>query len=154
MEAALLFDDKKYPPLLPRKLRVTRAKSLKKNSANSTFRRKPLRAPATVAANSGYRPKASAEVKTLQGRASKLLGHAAAAKVAAQNQDISTHSNSVGSAKRPPESFVFEGHRASNKEPPKPLATKGSGNRHGKPRTRSSKRGAAFKAAGRRNHGV
>lgn len=40
VEAALLLNDKKFPPLLPRKLRVTRAKKLREKPANPS-REKP-----------------------------------------------------------------------------------------------------------------
>ena len=43
-----------------------------------------------------------------------------------------------------PESFVFEGYRAKGGQKP----ALGKGKKGGKPKTRSSKRGAAFKASG------
>lgn len=65
VEAALLLGGKKFPPLLPRKLRVTRARKMgKKRDSN------PRKAPATDSAHS-----------TLRGRVKKLLGRAGAAKL-------------------------------------------------------------------------
>ncbi|EEA22206.1 Nucleolar protein 12 [Talaromyces marneffei ATCC 18224] len=69
VEAALLLDGKKFPPLLPRKLRVTRARKMSKKRDSN-----PRRVPATDSAHS-----------TLRGRVKKLLGRAGAAKI--QNGD-------------------------------------------------------------------
>jgi nucleolar protein 12 len=65
VEAALLLDGKKFPPLLPRKLRVTRARKMSKKRDST-----PRRAPTTDSAHS-----------TLRGRVKKLLGRAGAAKI-------------------------------------------------------------------------
>ncbi|GAM38735.1 hypothetical protein TCE0_033f09707 [Talaromyces pinophilus] len=65
VEAALLLDGKKFPPLLPRKLRVTRARKMSKKRDSA-----PRKAPATDSAHS-----------TLRGRVKKLLGRAGAAKM-------------------------------------------------------------------------
>jgi nucleolar protein 12 len=66
VEAALLLNGKKFPPLLPRKLRVTRArKASKKREPNP-----PRGAPTADSARN-----------TLRGRAKKLLGRAGASKV-------------------------------------------------------------------------
>ncbi|OKL56784.1 Nucleolar protein 12 [Talaromyces atroroseus] len=66
VEAALLLDGKKFPPLLPRKLRVTRARKASKKRETG----QPRGAPTTDSARN-----------TLRGRAKKLLGRAGAAKV-------------------------------------------------------------------------
>ncbi|KAI9728267.1 MAG: Nucleolar protein 12 [Cirrosporium novae-zelandiae] len=163
VETALLYNDQKYPPLLPRKLRVTRAKSLQKTA---TFRI-PKPSPSQhhhPKKTQIYNPKPTPEGQTLAGRASKLLGVAGARHL----HDISTPSKSATGANSapvrtrnsnantntdkitPPESFVFEGHRASSKQgkPNMKMKGKAGGRRVGKPKTRSSRRGAAFKAAG------
>ncbi|KAH8701086.1 putative RNA binding protein [Talaromyces proteolyticus] len=72
LEAALLLDGKKFPPLLPRKLRVVRAKKVTKK--HDVDRRSRAR-------GDGARD-------TLGGRANKLFGRAGAAKV--RNSDGST----------------------------------------------------------------
>ncbi|CRG92166.1 Nucleolar protein 12 [Talaromyces islandicus] len=65
VEAALLLDGQKFPPLLPRKLRVVRAKKV--NKKRDSERR------------SGGRAEGARD--TLGGRSSKLLGRAGAAKL-------------------------------------------------------------------------
>lgn len=65
VEAALLLDGKKFPPLLPRKLRVVRAKKV--NKKRDSERR------------NGGRVEGSRD--TLSGRSSKLFGRAGAAKL-------------------------------------------------------------------------
>ena len=126
VEAALLFNDKKFPPLLPRKIRVMRAKAIKRNSAS-----RPSSRYQTL--NRG--------VKSIQGRARKVLGHGGAEnlKKAGPNQ---IQSLSI----KPPEAFVFEGQRASSKQGNNGLKLGSSGKRKDKARSRSSKRAAAWKA--------
>ncbi|KAK7531066.1 hypothetical protein IWX49DRAFT_331129 [Phyllosticta citricarpa] len=166
VEAALLFNDKKFPPMLPRKLRVTRAKPFKRtkqqqNASTSTR-------PAVGGGSSRiYNPKLSAEQKSLQGRAAKLLGKAGAAKI--KKPDFAgTGANAVerkgdNGAKetsgpggfKAPEAFVFEGYRASSKQGKSGLKLGGGGGKKGgsgkkgvKPASRSSKRAAAWKKGG------
>ncbi|KAE8367976.1 hypothetical protein BDV27DRAFT_57734 [Aspergillus caelatus] len=122
VEEALLLDGKQYPPMLPRKLRVMRAKKQpKKREAGGSTQGKSLR---------------EAD-KTLQGRAGKLFGRAGAAKVRADaTKSISNNS------------LVFEGHRATDDGSSRiRVKTKSRGSK-GKPKNRSSKRAAAYKAAG------
>ncbi|KZF23811.1 hypothetical protein L228DRAFT_246658 [Xylona heveae TC161] len=138
VEAALLFNDKKFPPLLPRKLRVVRAKAMKKKATAKN-------SSAKVNSKAIYNPKLTPEQKSLQGRAGKLLGRAGAAKM--KNGD-SGNAKQRPVVPRPPESFVFEGYRASNKSGKQGLKLGGSGKKKGKPRTRSSRRGTAWKASG------
>ena len=134
VEAALLFNDKKFPPMLPRKLRVVRAKAIKRSSAKNS---KPS-ASFGPRQNSVYQPKVSSEQQSLQGRAGKLFGKAGAANL---NHGAGRPRSSI----KPPEAFVFEGHRASSGQKPRLKTKKG---KSGKPQTRSSRRGAAWKAAG------
>ncbi|GAB1198193.1 hypothetical protein BDV32DRAFT_140326 [Aspergillus pseudonomiae] len=122
VEEALLLDGKHFPPMLPRKLRVMRAKKQpKKREAGGSTQSKSLR---------------EAD-KTLQGRAGKLFGRAGAAKVRADAaKSISKNS------------LVFEGHRATDDGSSRiRVKTKSRGSK-GKPKNRSSKRAAAYKAAG------
>ena len=132
VEKALLFNDKKFPPMLPRKLRVVRAKSLKKKPEE-----KQHRAYKNSGAESAtYNRRIPSAVQSLSGRANKLLGRAGAAQLKAN-----TDSGDRNGVARKPESFVFEGHRASQSASKK----KGSKKVLGKPQNRSSKRGADFK---------
>lgn len=121
VESALLYNDKKFPPLLPRKLRVTRAKKPKKALSGATLLGKGTerlyRKPGAT--------KKSRETKTTSPVNGQKSGP-----------------GNVGLG------FVFEGHRAT-----KPAAQVGKNGqkkrKHAvKPTTRSSRRGAAFKAAG------
>ena len=136
--------------MLPRKLRVTRAKNIRKTTSHSEsnrVRKKSFNGKRDLQ----YRPKPASEVQSVAGRASKLFGRAGAA----QLQKADHQRSQAGSMKRkldrvpkPPESIVFEGYRASSKQRKDTLKVGGSGKKHGKPQTRSSRRGAAFKATG------
>ncbi|ODM19838.1 Nucleolar protein 12 [Aspergillus cristatus] len=84
VEEALLLEGKKFPPLLPRKLRVSRAKKVVK-------KREP---PSNE--------KLAESRKTLQGRAGKLLGKAGEAQMRAKDKGSIAQN-----------SLVFEGHRAT-----------------------------------------
>jgi len=147
VEAALLFNDKKFPPLLPRKLRVTRAKSMRKTSSYSTNGKPSVRASSKNGPSHIYNPKITPEAKSLQGRAGKLLGQAGAAQLTSKRRHSWEGSKNTGGVTKTPESIVFEGYRASRKQGKGGLKMKGSGKKQGKPGTRSSKRGAAFKAS-------
>ncbi|KAK5806864.1 hypothetical protein VI817_001122 [Penicillium citrinum] len=120
VEAALLLNGKHYPPLLPRKLRVTRARKMVKKSEDG-------------GKDSG---KGDFAQKTLQGRANKLLGRAGAAKM-----------KEAGKGGIAGNSFVFEGHRATEGGSRMKVKTKSRGSK-GKPKGRGSKRAAAYRAAG------
>lgn len=119
VEEALVLNGKHYPPMLPRKLRVSRAKKVLKKRADGGSQKKML----------------GVADKTLQGRAGRLFGRAGAAKVKADAQK-SISQNST----------VFEGHRATEGSHIR-VKTKSRGSK-GKPNNRSSKRAAAYKAAG------
>ncbi len=82
----------------------------------------------------------------MTGRAEKLLGRAGAAQV----RGHSGHGKKPIGVPKTPEAVVFEGYRASSKQGKGTLKLGGSGKKQGKPRTRSSKRGATFKASGRK----
>lgn len=144
MEAALLYHDKKFPPLLPRKLRVTRAKRIRKNAPGPASSRMSKSTPPGVPGQV-YVPKVSSHLQSLRGRAGKLLGRAGAAQLDQCTARVpsSTRSTDVG-----PNPSVFEGHRASSRHGGSHgLKLAGSRARKEKPRTRSSKRGTAWKAA-------
>ncbi|KAF2253006.1 RNA-binding domain-containing protein [Trematosphaeria pertusa] len=122
VEAALQFNDQKFPPLLPRKLRVVRARAQKRKDKKLDHSTpKPLAAKSKGA----YNAKVTDEQKSKQGRARAMLGKSAAFKSA--------------------ESFVFEGHRASSKQGTSGL--KLGGKKKKGPNGRK-KRSAAWKASG------
>ncbi|KAL4737557.1 hypothetical protein BDV11DRAFT_191403 [Aspergillus similis] len=118
VEEAILLNDKRFPPLLPRKLRVVRAKKVAKKSVET---------PGA--------PKGSD--RTLQGRAGKLLGRSSEARLkAAAKKSISQSS------------LVFEGNRATADGSSRiRVRTKSRGSK-AKKDSRSKKRAAAYKAAG------
>lgn len=122
MESALLLDGKKFPPMLPRALRVTRAKDPRKTnmalerSSNKMYGGKP------AGKGHKYTPKFTPEEKSQAGRAGKLLGKAGAAM---------ERRKSTGKERRPhgrpdtdateglktPQQIVFEGTRAKRERP-------------------------------------
>ncbi|OJJ46272.1 hypothetical protein ASPZODRAFT_67069 [Penicilliopsis zonata CBS 506.65] len=126
VESALLLDGKKFPPMLPRKLRVTRAKKMRRDNNNNNTGSGPGPRQKVLGVGTAH--------KTLQGRATKLFGRAGAAQMKRGDAPGST-------------SFVFEGHRASEGSSRIKAKTKSRGSR-GKPKNRSSQRAAAYKAAG------
>ncbi|KAF2806987.1 uncharacterized protein BDZ99DRAFT_465735 [Mytilinidion resinicola] len=146
VEAALQFNDQRYPPLLPRKLRVVRAKAFKRNAKpNASSSTKPN-------LTGGYAPKVSAEEKSMAGRAKKLLGRAGAAQVRKGQMALSGNKKQdFPSGFKRPEQIVFEGHRASIKQGHsglklgKTMKKKGVG----KPTKHGSKRASAWKEKGK-----
>ena len=147
METALLYNEKKYPPMLPRILRVTRAKDPKKTASYSKPGKGFDKDARSAKEHRGYTPKVSSQNQSLLGRAGKLLGRAGAAQFSSAGKDRGPKKKITGIAKTP-EDIVFEGYRASSKQGKGTLKLDGSGKKQGKPRTRSSKRGTAFKASG------
>lgn len=166
VEAALLYNDKRFPPMLPRKLRVVRAKAEKRNKKVTGSGGRVVK-EASDAAATGYKRKMTGQEQSLRGRAAKLFGRAGAAQVQRtprsadgvgirqsvhkKENSTSTSTSSVAPTLKAPESFVFEGHRASSKQGKSGLkfgskgAGKGKKKKAGKPATRSAKRGAAWK---------
>jgi nucleolar protein 12 len=163
VEAALLFNEKKYPPMLPRILRVVRAKAIKKTALASQSSRPDLKKSGKPQI---YNPKLSSQVSSLQGRAGKLLGRAGAAQfkkregsgandTAMGKRGDGKKAEFTGKAiegiARTPENIVFEGFRANSNSKPSglKLGGKGSGKKgKGKPVNRGSKRAAAWKKGG------
>lgn len=125
MEKALLYHDKKIPPMLPRKLRVVRAKRQKdgfKENAQSTTKSEQCKF------------KHGSKIGTTSAHAPNPLGRAALA-----------HSKRISTGKKT-SSLVFEGHRATSR-----MDVKGKKGRV-KPKTRSSRRGADFKRRKQAEH--
>lgn len=153
VEAALLFHEKKYPPMLPRVLRVTRAKSINKTA--SAMRGRDPRTMSKPRDNGKdgnpnkeriYNPKVTAAHQSMEGRAGKLLGRAGAAQFKKREDGVRPQQIPAGITKTP-ESIVFEGYRASAKNGrPKDLKMKGGGKAKGKPKTKSARRATAWKS--------
>ncbi len=144
--------------MLPRVLRVTRAKAMKK-TANAQAREKAPR-PNLKSDNPNnttiYNPKMSAQQQSLQGRASKLLGKAGASQFGKRNDVTQKDSRAASGANsqppgiKGPEAFIFEGYRASSANgKPKDLKLGGKNVKSkGKPKTKSANRAAAWKNSG------
>ncbi|EJP66931.1 RNA recognition domain-containing protein [Beauveria bassiana ARSEF 2860] len=148
VEEALHLNDKSFPPMLPRKLRVTRAKDPRKtnqaiertkskfnsnNNKNKGSERndKPLKKGAAT-----YVPKMTPDELAAAGRAGKLFGRARAG---------ASHGTALPSGIKAPERIVFEGRRASSRDAlPKDLKKKVKTKR-ARPVTRSARRGADWK---------
>lgn len=139
MEKALLYHGKKFPPMLPRILRVTRAKSIKTPTTHN--RRHEKNNVVSPKGAVGSQPKLPSEAQS-------LVGRAGAAQL--KNSELINHrlNQKFNHIAKTPESIVFEGHRARRNQGKESLRSGGMGKRHGKPRSRSSKRGAVFKASG------
>lgn len=171
VEAALLFNEKKFPPMLPRILRVVRAKAVRKTVLASQASRPSLKINDPGSKDRIYNPKVSSQISSLQGRAGKLLGRAGAAQFKkregsgantitlgergqGEKSRLGTRSKIEGIANSP-ETFVFEGFRASAKAgKPRDLKMRRAvGGKKTKPKTRSSRRGSEWKKSGGRKSG-
>ncbi|CBX95686.1 hypothetical protein IAQ61_004516 [Plenodomus lingam] len=125
VEAALQLNEKKFPPLLPRILRVTRCKAEKKKDKTRAPPPTKLLRPG---AKGGYVAKLTGEQKSMQGRARSMLGKVAKAQTK--------------------EGFIFEGHRASEKQGKGGLKFKGSGGAKKKGPNGRKSRSATWKKTG------
>jgi len=164
VEVALGFEGRRFPPLLPRVLRVGRCKAPRKthlkaqggNDGAGDGRAGPGTGANAGAADGAYRRKISGEEASRLGRARKVLGRAAARQmVGAERSSARERSEGLVNGEsriRKPETFVFEGHRAKIKGGKAGIkfGKKGKGNGRQKPATRSAKRGAAFKSGGKK----
>ncbi|KFA71507.1 hypothetical protein S40288_08327 [Stachybotrys chartarum IBT 40288] len=113
VEAALLLDEKKFPPMLPRKLRVTRAKDPRKTSLAQERSRAKSNAAGGATRDTKYKRKVTAEELSLAGRAGKLLGRAGAAQQRRASRGPRQHTAAAPGEIKTPEQIVFEGTRAS-----------------------------------------
>ncbi|KAK8082118.1 nucleolar protein 12 [Apiospora saccharicola] len=174
VEAALLLEGKKFPPMLPRILRVSRAKDPRKTALNLE-RSTKLKAGLVASdvskgktegpKSTQYKFKATPEQQSLAGRASRLLGRAGAARQQRELRGDKRKSREDGPATgsnasalnimKTPEQIVFEGRRASSKDgKPRDLKLgKGKGNKHKKSVTsakpgRGAKRAAEWRKRG------
>ncbi|KAI1102366.1 hypothetical protein F4804DRAFT_313320 [Jackrogersella minutella] len=163
VESALLLDGKKFPPMLPRALRVSRAKDPRKTT---------LAMERTVKAKLGnsnsrdqksnstkHRPKVTPEQQSQVGRAGKLLGRAAAAR---QRHGLKSEGmqprqrieSAVNGAFKTPEQIVFEGRRASaNDGKPRDLKFGKAKGKKGIVKAKTKGRGAKRAAEWRKKDG-
>ncbi|KAL7950645.1 hypothetical protein V8C42DRAFT_340262 [Trichoderma barbatum] len=153
VEAALLLNGKKFPPMLPRALRVTRAKDPRKTAQAVERARTKADAADGASRSTKYRHKATPEEQAAAGRTRKLLGRSAAAKQRRPGRrsfpSAAKDGETVAGIKTP-EAIIFEGRRASSKDGlPKDLKmgkkNKKKAGRPMRPQNRSAKRAAAWK---------
>jgi nucleolar protein 12 len=116
--------------MLPRKLRVTRARKFTKSATESKSKISKLQGKGV------YQPKPSANLSTLAGRAGKLLGRAGGYNIRKQAKE---GDHSFEKAIKSPETIVFEGHRARQDGGKSMFASK---NKKGK----RTKRSTAFRS--------
>lgn len=138
VEAALLLAGKKFPPMLPRALRVSRCKAPQKTARAIERSGRGVAVPGKrqghtdsasrkgnkSGSSTGYVPKPTAEEQTLAGRAGKWLGKSAAARVSGKKTTsrdgkpgkANDSTKNAGTVFRTPEDIVFEGRRASAKD--------------------------------------
>lgn len=96
VERALLMNDQKFPPLLPRKIRVMRAKNIRK-SETPNGKRMPFRGGKQID-------------RTKSGRAGGLLGKAGAAHARKEDESMPKRQ------RLDDQKFVFEGERAKSND--------------------------------------
>ncbi|KAI1660877.1 hypothetical protein F4813DRAFT_348639 [Daldinia decipiens] len=125
VESALLLDGKKFPPMLPRVLRVSRAKDPRKTALAMERTQKTklegLHSQDNKSKSTKHKPKITPEQQSQAGRAGKLLGRAAAAR---QRHGVKGEGKPRKERKEPatveafksPEQIIFEGRRASEKD--------------------------------------
>ncbi|KAH9887859.1 hypothetical protein F4778DRAFT_786226 [Xylariomycetidae sp. FL2044] len=162
VESALLLDGKKFPPMLPRALRVSRAKDPRKTTLAMERTQKTklesLKGGDGKAKSTKHKPKITPEVQSLAGRAGRLFGRAGAArqrhemKKGGRNVRERQDMSGKGTIKAP-EDFVFEGRRASaNDGKPRDLKFgKGKGKKgvvKSKTKSRGAKRAAEWRKKG------
>ncbi|GKT63452.1 LOW QUALITY PROTEIN: nucleolar protein 12 [Colletotrichum tofieldiae] len=164
VEAALLLDGKKYPPMLPRIMRVTRAKAPHK-TALAMERTNKARAAQSggpgAPGSTKYRAKITPEQQSKAGRAARLLGRSGANRERLGDRGDRGKPRAPGNGSgavpkdemKAPEDFIFEGRRASAKDGrPKDLKFNkrnkpkgGGGVKKSKPTGRGAKRAAEWK---------
>ncbi|KAH6606432.1 nucleolar 12 [Trichoderma cornu-damae] len=152
VEAALLLDGKKFPPMLPRALRVTRAKDPRKTAQAVERARSKADIADGASRSTKYKPKATPEEQAAAGRTRKLLGRSAVAHqryAGRKSLPSSTRDGEAADGFKTPERIIFEGRRASSKDGlPKDLKltkkNKKKAGRPMKPQSRSARRAAAW----------
>ncbi|KAI0160987.1 hypothetical protein GGR52DRAFT_155079 [Hypoxylon sp. FL1284] len=152
VEAALLLEGKKFPPMLPRPLRVSRAKDPRKTTLAMEravkVKRESLNDGETKSKSTKHRPKATPEQLSQAGRVGKLMGRAAAAKQRHGRKEEGRHAKqgrdgAENGEFKTPEQIVFEGRRASEKDgKPKDLKFGKSKGKKGVDKAKTKSRGA------------
>lgn len=155
VESALLLEGKKFPPMLPRILRVSRAKDPRKTTLamERTVKAKleSSNGREVKSKSTKHKPKATPEQLSQAGRTGKLLGRAAAAKqrygLKGEGKFAKQREDGIESSGfKTPEQIVFEGRRASSKDA-KPRDLKfnkgqGKGKKGGVAKAKTKNRGA------------
>ncbi|TFB06065.1 Nucleolar protein 12 [Trichoderma ghanense] len=158
VEAALLLNGKKFPPMLPRPLRVTRAKDPRKTAQAVERARAKTDVADGASRSTKYKPKVTPEQQAAAGRARKLLGRSAAAKQrhagkrsfpAAAKDGEGEGAGGAADGIKSPERIIFEGRRASSRDGlPKDLKigkkNKKKASRPMRPQNRGARRAAAW----------
>ncbi|KAI0388021.1 hypothetical protein F5Y04DRAFT_16173 [Hypomontagnella monticulosa] len=162
VESALLLDGKKFPPMLPRALRVSRAKDPRKTALamerTAKAKLEDSNRREKMSKSTKHRPKVTPEQQSQAGRAGKLLGRSAAARQRHELKDGGRQPRDRQQITAPegfktPEQIVFEGRRASEKDGrPRDLKfgkTKGKkGVIKAKTKSRGAKRAAEWRKKG------
>ncbi|KAI5925410.1 hypothetical protein F4810DRAFT_660435 [Camillea tinctor] len=162
VEAALLLDGKKFPPMLPRALRVSRAKDPRKTTlaAERTAKAKLQNGKAgdEKSKSTKYRAKVTPEEQSKAGRAGKLFGRSGAARqrhgFKGPNRKTEGRRERAGneSSIKTPEQIVFEGRRASARDgKPKDLKFGKTKGKKGMVKAKTKGRGARRAAEWRKN---
>ncbi|KAI0860714.1 hypothetical protein F4860DRAFT_514619 [Xylaria cubensis] len=160
VESALLLNGKKFPPMLPRPLRVSRAKDPRKTALamerTTKARLDAIKSTDGKRKSTKYTPKITPEQQSQAGRARKLFGRSAAFKQQhgfkgerrkprerAERAESSSKPQERGDGIKPPERFIFEGRRASAKDgKPKDLKFSKTKGKKGVVKSKSKARGA------------
>ncbi|KAI1268942.1 hypothetical protein F5Y18DRAFT_373090 [Xylariaceae sp. FL1019] len=153
VESALLLNEKKFPPMLPRPLRVSRAKDPRKTSNAVERSAKSRNDGVEKPKSTKYKVKITPEQQSQAGRAGRLFGRAAAAKQRkgfksgkeprVRKEKGENSGIADGNGIKPPEQFIFEGRRASSKDgKPKDLKFGKTKGKKGAIRAKTKSRGA------------
>jgi nucleolar protein 12 len=137
--------------MLPRILRVTRAKALKKTASAQKSDRPARQGSEKKGKDAVYNPKLSSERQSLQGRAARLLGKAGAAQLKGRDEHDDQANKRIAGIAKSPEDIVLEGYRATPKSGrPKDLkfGKAGGAKRKADPRSKSRKRASDWKKKG------
>ncbi|KAH6898514.1 hypothetical protein B0T10DRAFT_111808 [Thelonectria olida] len=145
VEAALHLNDKKFPPLLPRKLRVTRAKDPRKTNLAAERSKAKSIAAGAASKSTKYKVKATPEQQSMAGRTGKLLGRSAAFQQRRGKRLSTDEAPEPVATIKTPEQIVFEGRRASAKDSASLKPGKKAKKTSGRPQNRGAKRAAEWR---------
>ncbi|KAM0330062.1 hypothetical protein ACHAQA_004233 [Verticillium albo-atrum] len=156
VESALLLNEKKFPPMLPRALRVTRAKAPHKTALAQERTKAKTAGDKADKKSTKYKQKATPEQLSMAGRASKLLGRSGALydhkKKGPRGGEKKEQASGSGLVLKTPEEIIFEGKRASaNDGRPSDVRIGKKKGRVNKGRVEKKGRGAVRAAAWRKD---